>query len=71
MKDIKNIYIAIALAISGAIILIFYDAIPTIGGISIAQALIAGAVGGSLTALLSYFGIINQGKAKNKSDKNT
>ena len=69
MKDIKNIYIAVALAISGAIVFMFYDAIPTIGGISIAQALIAGAVGGSLTALLSYFGFIN--KNKTKSDKNT
>ena len=69
MKDVKNIYIAIALAISGAFIFIFYDSIPTIGGISIAQALIAGAVGGSLTALLSYFGFINQNKTK--SDKNT
>ena len=67
MKDVKNIYVAVALTISGIIIFIFYDSIPTIGGISIALALIAGAVGGSVTALLSYFGMLKQNKAEVKT----
>lgn len=69
MKDIRSLYIAATLVCLGIAVFVFRDQIPTLGGISISQALIAAAVGGSFTAVLSYFGLLKQNKTK--SDKNT
>lgn len=65
MKEIKNIYIAALITCIGFTVFIFRESIPTVGGINIAQVLLAGAAGGAISAILLYYGILKQDKKLN------